>query len=109
MDGPVLEEEASKMLGLSFFSKLDWGSYIISVAKTASRKIGATIHSMKFISHKVRISINLPYCFAWNTIVMSRLLLCRTVGPSLAASLTTAKEKLFCHTLLIIKPIKPAL
>ena len=55
MDGPVPEEEASKMLGLSFFSKLDWGSYIISVAKTASRKIGATIHSMKFISHKVRM------------------------------------------------------
>ena len=30
MDGSVLEEKASfKMLGLTFFSKLDWGSYII--------------------------------------------------------------------------------
>ena len=27
-----------KMLGLSFSSKLDWGSYIISIAKTASKK-----------------------------------------------------------------------
>ena len=31
MDGSVLEEKSSfKMLGLTFSSKLDWGSYIIS-------------------------------------------------------------------------------
>ena len=30
-----------KMLGLTFSSKLDWGSCIISIAKTASKKIGA--------------------------------------------------------------------
>ena len=37
MDGSVLEEKSSfKMLGLIFSSKLDWGSYIISIAKTAS-------------------------------------------------------------------------
>ena len=43
MDGSVLEEKSSfKMLGLTFSSKLDWSSsYIISIAKTASRKIGA--------------------------------------------------------------------
>ena len=42
MDGSVLEEKLSfKMLGLTFSSKLDWGSYIISFAKTASKKIGA--------------------------------------------------------------------
>ena len=42
MDGSVLEEKSSfKMLGLTFSSKLDWGSYIISIAKTASKKIGA--------------------------------------------------------------------
>ena len=35
MDGSVLEEKSSfKMLGLIFSSKLDWDSYIISVAKT---------------------------------------------------------------------------
>ena len=38
------------MLGLTFFSKLDWGSYIISIAKSASKKIRALIHSMKFLS-----------------------------------------------------------
>ena len=33
MDGSVLEEKSSfKMLGLTFPSKLDWGSYIISIA-----------------------------------------------------------------------------
>ena len=37
MDGSVLEEKSSfKILGLTFSSKLDWGSYIISIAKTAS-------------------------------------------------------------------------
>ena len=51
MDGSVLEEKSSfKMLGLTFSSKLDWGSYIISIAKTASKKIGALICSMKFLS-----------------------------------------------------------
>ena len=41
------------MLGLSFSSRLDWGSYIISIAKIASKKNGALIHSMKFLSLKV--------------------------------------------------------
>ena len=49
MDWSVLEEKSSfKMLGLSFFSKLDWGTYIIYINKTASKKIGALIRSMKF-------------------------------------------------------------
>ena len=40
MDGSVLEEKSSfKMLGLTFSSKLDWGSYIVSIAKTASKKM----------------------------------------------------------------------
>ena len=40
MDGCVLEEKTSfKMLGLTFSSKLYWGSYIVSIAKTASKKM----------------------------------------------------------------------
>ena len=40
MDGSVLEEKSSfKMLGLTFSCKLDWGSYIFSIAKTASKKL----------------------------------------------------------------------
>ena len=49
MGGSILEEKSSfKMLGLTS-SKLDWGSYIISIAKTPSKKIGALIRSMMFI------------------------------------------------------------
>ena len=56
MDGSVLEEISSfKMLGLTFSSKLDWGSYIVSIAKTASEKIGALICSMTFLSPEVAL------------------------------------------------------
>ena len=57
------------MLGLTISSKLDWGSYIISIAKTASKKIGALIHFMKFLSpefalylYKSTTSPCLEYC-----------------------------------------------
>ena len=56
MDGSVFEEKSYfKMLGLNFSSKLDWGSYIISIAKTVSKKIGALICSMKFLSPDVAL------------------------------------------------------
>ena len=54
--GSVVEEKSSfKMLGLTFSSQLDWGSYSISFAKTASKKIGALIHSIKFLSPEVAL------------------------------------------------------
>ena len=57
MDGSALEEKSSfKMLGLTFSSKLDWGSYIISIPKTA-KKIGALIRSMKFLSPDVALHL----------------------------------------------------
>ena len=43
------------MLDLALFSKLDSGSFIISIAKTASKKIGAFIHSMKVLSPEVAL------------------------------------------------------
>ena len=44
MDGFVLDEKSFfKMLGLTYSSKLDYGSYIISFAKTAFKKIGASM------------------------------------------------------------------
>ena len=59
MDVSVLEEKSSfKMLGLTFSPKLDWGSYIISIAKTASKKIGALICSMKFLSPEVALYLS---------------------------------------------------
>ena len=54
MDGSVLEEKSSfKMLGLVFSSKLDWGSYIIPIAKTASKKLRALIS--RFLSPEVAL------------------------------------------------------
>ena len=42
MGGSILEEKSSfKMLVLTLSSKWDWGSYIISIAKSASKKIGS--------------------------------------------------------------------
>ena len=54
MDGSILEEKLSiKMLELTFSSKLDWVSYIISIAKTASKKFGDLIDSLKFFPPEV--------------------------------------------------------
>ena len=54
--GLFLQEKSSfKMLGLNFSSKLDWGSDIISIAKTAFKKIGAIICSIKFLSAGVAL------------------------------------------------------
>ena len=50
LDGSVLEEKSTfKILGFTFYSELDWDSYIVSIAKTVSKKIGALIRSMKFL------------------------------------------------------------
>ena len=56
IDGSVLDENSSfKMLGLTFSSKLDWGSYIISIGNTVSKRIEALIRSMKFLSAEVAL------------------------------------------------------
>ena len=56
VDESVIEGKSSfKMLGLTFSSKLDWGYYIISFAKSASIKIGVLIFSMKFLSPEVAL------------------------------------------------------
>ena len=56
MDGSVHEEKLSfKMLQLTFSSKLDWDSYIISIAKTSVKKIGSLRCTMKFLSPEVAL------------------------------------------------------
>ena len=87
------------MLGLIFSSKLDWGSYIISIAKTASKKIGALIRSMKFLSPEVALYLYkftcMEYCcHVWAGAPSCYLELldklqkqiCTTAGPSIVAS-----------------------
>ena len=104
MDGSVLEEKLSlRYWGLTFSSKLDRGSYIISIVKSVSKKIGALIRSMKFLSPEVSLylykSTTRPcmeyYCHVWAGARRCYLELLdklqkrihRTVGPSLVASL----------------------
>ena len=89
--------------GLTFSSKLDWGFYIISIAKTASKKIGALIRSIKFHSPEValylykfiicpcmeyccHVWVGAPSCYL-ELLEKLQKQICRTVGPSLAASL----------------------
>ena len=104
IDGSVLEEKSSfKMLGLTFSSQLDLGSYIISIGKTASKKIEALIRSMKFLSPEVALYLYkstihpcMEYCFTSGLVAPSCYLelldklqkrICRTVGPLFVASL----------------------
>ena len=70
--GQVCRKNRLKILVLSFSSKLDWGSYIISIAKTAPRKTGALIRSLffSFLLKLLFISVNLLYGLAWNTFVL---------------------------------------
>ena len=91
------------MLGLTFSSITDWSSYIISIAKTASNKIGALMRSMKFVSPEVALylykSTICPcmeyYCHVWAGASSCYLELldklqswiCRSTGPLLATSL----------------------
>ena len=66
MDEPALEEKSSfKMLGLTFSSKLDWGTDIICIAKTASKKTGRLIHSMKFLYSEVALYLNKSTIWPW--------------------------------------------
>ena len=104
MDGSVCGEKSSfKMLGLTFSSTLDCGSYIISIAKTASKKIGVLICPVKFLPaevvlylYKSTICPCMEYCcHIWAGAPRCYLELLdkldkrirRTVGPSLTASL----------------------
>ena len=58
IDGSALEEKSSfKMLGLTFSSKLDYRSFIISIAKTVFKKIGALTRSMKLLSPEVDLHL----------------------------------------------------
>ena len=92
MDVSAFEEKSSfTMLGLSFSSKLDWGSYIISIAKTASRKMVALIRSVKFLSPEVALYLYksticpcMEYC---SHVWAGAPRICRTVGSSLTISL----------------------
>ena len=94
---------------LTFSSKLDCGSYIISIAKTASQKTGALTCFMKFLSLQVALYLYkstihpcLEYCcHVWAGVPSCYLELleklqkriCRIGGPSIAASLESLAHR----------------
>ena len=104
MDGSVLKEKSSfRMLGLTFSSELDWNSYMISIAKTVSKKIGVLICSMKFLycgvvlylykstiqpcmEYWCHVCAGSPSCYL-ELLDKLQKQICRTVGPSLSVSL----------------------
>ena len=92
-----------KILGFSFSPKLDWGSYIMSIAKATSKKIGSSICSMSFLSPDIagylhessiwrcmeyfcHVYAGAPSCFLEMLDKVQKWIY-RTDGPSLAASL----------------------
>ena len=91
------------MLGLTFSSKLDCDSYINSIAKPSSKKIGALMPSMKFLSPEVALYLYRStihpcmeyFCHVWAGVLSCYLKLldklqkqiCWTVGASFAGSL----------------------
>ena len=121
MNGSVAEEKLSlKIQGFTYSSKLDWGSYIVPLAKAVFKKIGALICSMKCLSPVVALclckSTIQPFikycCHVWVSALRCYLELldklkrwiCRTGGPLLAASvgplahhLNVASLSLFCR------------
>ena len=96
MDGSVLEENSVfKVLGLTFSSKLDRGSYIISVTKKASKKIGALIRSMKFFTPEVTLYI-------YKSSILPGMEYCCHVwagAPSCYLELLSKLQKQICRTI----------
>ena len=111
--------DASAHLGLILSSKLDWGSYISSIAKTARKKIESLIPFLKFLFSEVALYLYkstiwpcLECCYVWAGVpscyfdIFDKLQkqIYRTWGPSLAAFLEPltcrwngARLSLFCR------------
>ena len=106
MDGSVLETKPSfNNLGLTFPFILNWGCYIISIAKTACKKNGALIHSMKFLSPEVVL-------YLYKSIIRSCMEYCCHIwagAPSCYLEYYTSYKNeyaglLVLHLLLVLNP-----
>ena len=58
-----------KMLGLTFFPKLDWDSYIIPITKTTSKKFGVLTCFLENWKNKKNWSLNSSISFFWGCCV----------------------------------------
>ena len=57
MDLFLRKKSSFKMLVLTFSSNLDWVSYIISITKIASEKMGSLTRSIEFLSPEVALHL----------------------------------------------------
>ena len=101
MDGSLLKDNASfKKLGMFLSSKLDWGSYMISIAKSASKNLDPFYEvfspEVPLYLHKSTIQSCMKYCcHVWAGAPSCYLLMldqlqkriCRIVGPAFPESL----------------------
>ena len=82
------------MLCLTFTSKLDWSSYIISIAKSASKKFISPVVALYLYKSTMRpcmkyychVRAGAPSCYL-ELLDKLQKLICRTDGASLVASL----------------------
>ena len=51
----LIKKSPFQLLGLSFYVILDWSSYTVLTGKTPSKKIGALVFPMKFLSSEVML------------------------------------------------------
>ena len=118
IDGSALEEKPSfRILKLSFFFKLDCGSYIVSIVKTVSNKIGVLIRSMKYFPPEVGLSLfksiigpsmeyccnacaGPPSCYMEMLDKLQKWIV-KTVRPSFAASLDPLRYRQNVASLLL--------
>ena len=101
MDGSLLKDNASfKKLGMFLSSKLDWGSYMISIAKSASKNLDPFYEvfspEVPLYLHKSTMQSGMKYCcHVWAGAPSCYLLkldqlqkrICRIVGPAFPESL----------------------
>ena len=104
IDGSVFEGKSSfKMLGLPFSAKLDWDSYVVSVAKTVSQKIGVLTHSMKLLSPKVPL-------YLYKSTILPCMKYCCHVWDGAPSCYKNSYVGLFVHhhhLLLLLNPLAP--
>ena len=77
MDWSVLKKKSSfNILGVSFSSKLNIGSYIVSIVKTAFKKSGALVFSLKFLSFDVAVCLCKAFLYLYKVDFHRKLSLC---------------------------------
>ena len=104
MYGSTLEEKSSfTMLELSFSSKLDWGSYFVSITKTVSKYIRAFIRSVKFLSPEVALCLcksNIRPCMEYRCHVWACV-------PNYYWDMLHKLQQRICKTLFVIHFLPP--